>query len=130
MEKPPYKPLLMETVQRNAGSNGYTVVSTFSGGGGSTIGLKLAGFKILYANEFIDAAAETYELNNPGTFVSREDIRTVNAENVYENIGTDTFDVLEGSPPCSAFSAAGWEAPFTLYAHFQWKLYGVFNGGA
>lgn len=36
--------------------NGHNVVSTFSGGGGSCLGYRMAGYKILWANEFVEEA--------------------------------------------------------------------------
>ena len=89
--------------------NGLNVISTFSGCGGSSLGLKMAGFRVRWASEFIPAAADTYELNHPGTPVDRRDIRVVTADEILEASGLrrDEVDVLEGSPPCAAFSLAG-----------------------
>ena len=36
--------------------NGYKVVSTFSGGGGSCLGYRLANIRVLYANQFVEEA--------------------------------------------------------------------------
>ena len=44
-----------------------TVVSTFSGVGGSSMGYKLAGCKVLASLEFIELARECYRLNFPNT---------------------------------------------------------------
>ena len=44
-----------------------TVVSTFSGVGGSSMGYKLAGCKVLASLEFIEASRECYRLNYPNT---------------------------------------------------------------
>lgn len=89
--------------------NGYNVVSTFSGCGGSCLGLKMAGFKVLWANEFIPAAQETYCLNHPDTYLDTRDIRKVSATNILDKIGLKRgeLDVFEGSPPCAAFSTYG-----------------------
>lgn len=89
--------------------NGYTCVSTFSGGGGSSTGLRMAGFKVLWANEFIEAARDTYRANHPTTPVDGRDIRTVSAADILKETGLarGELDVFEGSPPCSAFSTAG-----------------------
>ena len=40
--------------------NGYRVISTFSGCGGSCLGYHMAGFRVLWASEFIPAAQQTY----------------------------------------------------------------------
>lgn len=104
----PYAVASMEERSR-VPRNGLTAVSTFSGCGGSSLGMKTAGFTIPYAVEFIPAARETYQANAPETFVDGRDIREVTAEDVLNRLGIDTFelDLLEGSPPCSSFSGAG-----------------------
>jgi C-5 cytosine-specific DNA methylase len=40
--------------------NGFKVASTFSGCGGSCLGYRMAGFKVVWANEFVPAAQESY----------------------------------------------------------------------
>jgi len=89
--------------------NGFNVVSTFSGGGGSSLGYRMAGFKVLWASEFVEAARDTYTANFPTTHVDDRDIRDVKAEDVLKDIGMEVgeLDLLDGSPPCSAFSMAG-----------------------
>ena len=90
--------------------NGFNAISTFSGCGGSSTGYRLAGFKVLYANEFIDAARESYEANKADyTFVDGRDIRDVTAADILEKIGLKKgeLDLFDGSPPCASFSTAG-----------------------
>ena len=99
----------MAEVARLRGSNGYQAVSTFSGCGGSCLGLEMAGFEILMASEFVEAARDTYRVNHPGVFVDDRDIRTVTADDILEQTGlaVGELDLLEGSPPCASFSTAG-----------------------
>lgn len=89
--------------------NGLNAISTFSGCGGSSLGYKMAGFKVLWANEFIPIAADTYRLNHPGTIVDQQDIRQVTAKGILDAIGlrVGELDLLDGSPPCASFSTAG-----------------------
>ncbi len=89
--------------------NGFSVVSTFSGCGGSCLGFKMAGYRILWASEFIPAAQQTYRANHPGTILDARDIRQVRPEEILAAIGRKAgeIDVLEGSPPCASFSTAG-----------------------
>ena len=89
--------------------NGYAIVSTFSGCGGSCAGFKMAGFQVLMASEFIPEAQKTYMLNHPDTQLDGRDIREVSVDDVLERAGVSKgqLDVLEGSPPCSSFSVAG-----------------------
>lgn len=106
--KPTYKiPSLKEI--KKIPLNGYKAVSTFSGCGGSSLGYKLAGFEMLWANEFIESAQEVYRLNHPTTHLNPADIRDLTPEAVLEQIGLKRFelDLFDGSPPCASFSTAG-----------------------
>ncbi|WP_458454369.1 DNA cytosine methyltransferase [Methanobrevibacter sp.] len=109
IEKPPYKPLTMQEVNDKKNTNGYNVVSTFSGAGGSCIGLKLAGFNINYAVEFIPEAQKTYQLNHTDTYLDKRDIRQIKGKEILNKIGLKKgeLDLFEGSPPCSGFSQCG-----------------------
>ena len=89
--------------------NGLTVISTFSGCGGSSLGYKAAGFRVVWANEFIPAAQETYAANFPQTILDKSDIRNIQPEAVLKAIGmaSGEIDILDGSPPCASFSTSG-----------------------
>jgi DNA (cytosine-5)-methyltransferase 1 len=89
--------------------NGRNVISTFSGCGGSSLGYKMAGFKVLWASEFIPAAQEVYRLNHPGTVLDTRDIRKVQPADIMAAAGLaeGALDLLDGSPPCASFSTAG-----------------------
>jgi DNA (cytosine-5)-methyltransferase 1 len=108
-DKPPYQVLTMEQI-RSLPWNGFNVCSTFSGGGGSSTGYRMAGFRVLWASEFIDAARETYAANKaPYTVLDGRDIRQVKAEDILQAIGMKPgqLDLFDGSPPCASFSTAG-----------------------
>lgn len=106
--KPAYKIPSMKEIEELE-PNGFKVVSTFSGGGGSSLGYKMAGFKVLYANEFIPEAQKTYRANFPNTYLDTRDIREVKPEEILEITGLKKYelDILDGSPPCASFSTAG-----------------------
>ena len=89
--------------------NGFNAISTFSGCGGSSLGYKIAGFKVLWANEFVPAAQETYRINHPDTVLDIRDIRTIQASDILDAIKMKAgeLDLMDGSPPCQAFSTAG-----------------------
>ncbi|MGC4031468.1 MAG: DNA cytosine methyltransferase [Tepidisphaeraceae bacterium] len=90
--------------------NGFTVASTFSGCGGSSLGYRLAGFKVGYANEFVEEARNTYRANcSLETFVDGRDIRAVTADDIFAKLGMQPgeLDLFDGSPPCASFSTAG-----------------------
>jgi len=91
------------------GTNGYKVVSTFSGCGGTCLGFEMSGFDVVFASEFVPEARETYVANHPGVHVDPRDIRNVSGLSIVEQTGIPVgqLDVLEGSPPCASFSLAG-----------------------
>src|SRR3982750_1894139 len=86
-----------------------TVVSTFSGCGGSSLGYKLAGLNVLMAVEFDSHAAQTYRNNFPNTPLFEGDIHNVTRKEISRlaGIGRGELDILDGSPPCQGFSIAG-----------------------
>ncbi len=90
--------------------NGFKVVSTFSGCGGSCLGYRMAGFKIVWANEFVPAAQESYKANaGADCILDGRDIRSIQASEILAAIGLKKgeLDLFDGSPPCQAFSTAG-----------------------
>ncbi len=107
-KKPKYKVPSMKEIEEKEW-NGYKVVSTFSGGGGSCLGYRMAGYHVVYANEFVEEAQKTYKLNHPNSFLDTRDIRQVTPESILEklNIKKGELDLFDGSPPCCAFSTAG-----------------------
>lgn len=82
------------------------VFSTFSCGGGSTMGYKRAGFQVL-GNVEIDKQMNTiYVKNHHPKYNYNMDLRDFNK---LENLPEELYhlDILDGSPPCSTFSTAG-----------------------
>lgn len=79
--------------------------SFFAGVGGIDKGFEQAGFETIYANEFDNYAADTFEANFP-IKVDRRDINTVPASEIPD------FDILLAGFPCQAFSIAGYRQGF------------------
>jgi len=86
-----------------------TVISTFAGCGGSSLGYSMAGYKELLAVEWNDNAVETFKLNFPGVPVYHGDIKKLTVERCLSlaDIEPGELDLLDGSPPCQGFSTAG-----------------------
>lgn len=103
---PTVKQLIQST---EYGSHKFEVVSLFAGGGGSSIGYRMARGKVLAINEFIPEAIATYRANWPNTKILSGDIRKLTGQDILTAIGKESgqLDILDGSPPCSAFSTAG-----------------------
>lgn len=86
-----------------------TVVSTFSGCGGSSLGYRIVGYKPRLAVEWDDHAVATYRLNYPDTPLYHGDIGELSVSSCLDLAGLQPgkLDVLDGSPPCQGFSTAG-----------------------
>jgi len=95
---------------RNVDINGKpTVISTFSGCGGSSLGYKWAGFREFLAIDFDENSVETFKLNFPDIPVWQRDINDVKGGEIIKfcKINKGELDLLDGSPPCQGFSTAG-----------------------
>lgn len=80
-----------------------TAVSLFTGAGGMDIGFERAGIKIVFANELMKDAAQTYRANHSENVMVNADIKDIiNTLGTYR--GTD---IVFGGPPCQGFSVAG-----------------------
>lgn len=108
-DKPPYIVPSMAEIA-SIPWNGFRVASTFSGCGGSCLGYRMAGFKVVWANEFVPAAQASYNANKANDcYLDCRDVRTVKPEEILEQTGLakGELDLFDGSPPCQAFSTAG-----------------------
>ena len=104
-----YKPYLMKDVMDASAQNKFNVISLFAGGGGSSTGYRLAGGNVLCVNEFVEAARDTYRENYPYTKILSSDIKQLTGQDFLDATALEAgeLDILDGSPPCSAFSVAG-----------------------
>lgn len=87
----------------------FNVISTFSGTGGSSLGYKQAGGKVLLAVEYDDHAAACYRANFPDTKLYHGDIAQLSGDEALQLSGLEVgeLDILDSSPPCQGFSTAG-----------------------
>ena len=104
-----YKPYTLKDVYDASSQEKFKVISTFAGGGGSSTGYRLAGGKVLVINEFVEEAQRTYAENYPDTVILPGDIKELSGKDFLDaaGVGVGEIDILDGSPPCSAFSVAG-----------------------
>jgi len=83
--------------------NKMTAVSLFTGAGGMDVGFERAGIKVIFANEIVKEAAETYKANHPRCNIVNDDINNViDTMDQYRGV-----DLVFGGPPCQGFSVAG-----------------------
>jgi site-specific DNA-cytosine methylase len=109
-----YASYFMADVRAAADGRKFSFLSMFAGGGGSSIGYRLAGGEGRIVNEFVPEAARTYRANFPECIVDPRDIRDISHsdEAVAEflakaRLAVGEIDVVDGSPPCAEFSFAG-----------------------
>lgn len=75
------------------------VVSLFSGAGGLDLGFKMAGHKIVWANDIFQDAVETYR-TNLGKHIVCDDISNIDSSEIPD------CDIVIGGFPCQGFSVA------------------------
>lgn len=85
--------------------HGTKVFTTFSCGGGSSFGYKLAGYDVIAANDIDPQMREVYLANHKPKFYILGGV----VDLIEKDLPPELFDidVLDGSPPCSVFSTAG-----------------------
>lgn len=109
--KPPYAVPRMAEIAATEW-NGFAVASLFAGGGGSSLGYRMAGYRMAYVNEIVPEARQAYAANAmPYTVIDGSDVRNVKGDTILDAVealtGSRTLHVLDGSPPCQSFSTAG-----------------------
>ncbi|MEX0596218.1 MAG: DNA cytosine methyltransferase, partial [Candidatus Paceibacterota bacterium] len=94
-----YVPYKISDVKKASEQKLFTVISLFAGGGGSSIGYKLAGGKVLVVNEFVEEAIRTYATNFPDTHIIPGDIKTLSGKDFLKasNLKVGELDILDGS---------------------------------
>lgn len=86
-------------------SNGYRMLSLFSGGGGLDLGFDLAGFVHVASYDILNICGKTLTTNRPKWEVYCGENGNVQNVDWFKYRGQ--VDVLHGGPPCQPFSIAG-----------------------
>ncbi len=100
----PWKLSELEDISKN----GFKVLSTFSCGGGSTMGYKLAGYEVIGCVEIDPEMLSIYKENHKPKYsylMGVQDFKKIPNEELPKEFFE--LDILDGSPPCSSFSMAG-----------------------
>lgn len=98
----------VETLKAGAEKNDRPVcVDLFCGAGGLSDGLRMAGFRPVYALDFDKHAAATYKRNHPDTTIECRDVAVVKADEILAASGGREIDLLAGGPSCQGYSTHG-----------------------
>jgi DNA (cytosine-5)-methyltransferase 1 len=82
-------------------------IDLFSGCGGFSYGLELAGHKCLLGVDFEKDAIQSFKANHPGAETFLGDIKKLSRDKLAELIKDETVDMVVGGPPCQGFSTVG-----------------------
>ena len=81
-------------------------IDIFSGCGGLSYGLEMAGLECLAAVDFNAIAIETFNLNHLNQVGLNRDLTQFQPEELAKIMGTREIDLIVGGPPCQGFSTA------------------------
>lgn len=82
----------------------FTVLDTFAGAGGFSLGFEMAGAKVVGAVEIDSWACETFKVNHPDAIVVQRDISAMSDDEVLRAFAGMKPDIVLGGPPCQGFS--------------------------
>lgn len=82
-----------------------TAIDLFAGGGGLTVGLKRAGFRVALAVDLDRQAVRTYAANHLDVRAARLDVKEVSGDYCRSVLNDSTIDLLAGCPPCQGFTS-------------------------
>lgn len=85
----------------------YTFIDLFSGCGGLSYGLEMAGHKCLLGVDANKDAIDSFALNHPHAKTFCGDIKTLKPKKLNELLKGQKIDMVVGGPPCQGFSTVG-----------------------
>src|SRR5690554_906201 len=85
----------------------YTFIDLFSGCGGLSYGLEMAGHKCLLGVDANKDAIDSFALNHPHAKTFCGDIKTLKPKKLNELLQGKKIDMVVGGPPCQGFSTVG-----------------------
>lgn len=87
--------------------NKYNFIDLFSGCGGFSKGMEMAGHKCLLGVDFDQAAVQSFARNHKDAKAVCMDIHQLKKKELSALIDIDSVDMVIGGPPCQGFSTVG-----------------------
>lgn len=94
-------------------------IDLFSGAGGLSLGLHLAGFDVILAADVEEEAVRTHQAHFPGASVCLDLSKEENVNAICKALDGVNLDLVAGGPPCQPYS----QAAFSKVRHLQ-KFHG------
>jgi DNA (cytosine-5)-methyltransferase 1 len=85
----------------------YTFIDLFSGCGGLSCGLEMAGHKCILGVDANKEAISSFAANHKDAAVYLGDIKKLSEKKLKELLGNQKVDMVVGGPPCQGFSTVG-----------------------
>jgi DNA (cytosine-5)-methyltransferase 1 len=85
----------------------YKFIDLFSGCGGFSCGLEMAGFECVLGVDFDKDAAASFAKNHPHAQTYCGDIKNLTNDYLKKTLGNTKIDMIVGGPPCQGFSTVG-----------------------
>jgi DNA (cytosine-5)-methyltransferase 1 len=85
----------------------YNFIDLFSGCGGFSTGMEMAGHKCLLGVDFDPAAVKSFEKNHKHATGVCMDIHNLKKRELSKLVDIDSIDMVIGGPPCQGFSTVG-----------------------
>jgi DNA (cytosine-5)-methyltransferase 1 len=82
-------------------------IDLFSGCGGFSYGLEMAGHQCLLGVDFEKDAISSFKANHPDAETFLGDIKKLSKDKLVELVKGHTIDMVVGGPPCQGFSTVG-----------------------
>jgi DNA (cytosine-5)-methyltransferase 1 len=96
-----------EKIREMTKSKNLNFIDLFSGCGGFSHGLELAGHRCLLGVDFNKDAIETFQFNHKHAAVFQGDIKKLNRDKLFELLRGEKVHMVVGGPPCQGFSTVG-----------------------
>lgn len=87
--------------------NQFKFIDLFSGCGGFSVGMEMAGHKCLLGIDFDENAVKSFAKNHPKAHALHMDIHKLTKKKLESLIDINGVDMVIGGPPCQGFSTVG-----------------------